>query len=556
MASMTAKEALCWALQSQGIDCVFGNPGTTEIPFLDTLARFSAIRYISTLHESVAVAMADGYARVSGRLGVANVHAAPGTANSLGMLFNARRDNVPLLLLAGQQFSHSLLREPMLSADLVQMTEQFVKWSYQVNRPEEVPLALARAFKTAIQPPRGPVFLALPRDLLEGSVEVKEWPGPAHSFAHRLRGDRSDIERAAGLLLGAQAPVVLAGSEVQTSGAVKELMTLAETCALRVYAPPGCLPWDYPLLSGSWRPMRHELTAPLQGADLLLIVGGPMFREFPPVDLVLEIPVIHLDSDPWEIGKNYPIALGIMADPKAGLEDLCRALEQRIDGAQREALQERSRAIAAANQDARAARAKELQESWESHPISAARLVGEMSRVLDRGTLIVDEGTRSSSYLRRYYPFESGGYMTGEGGCLGWGLGAALGAKLAQPQRQVVAFIGDGSAAFSFQALWTAARYQIAVPIIICNNGSYMAVKSALSLYGGERVERRDYALADLTGIDFVALASSLGVEGRRVEKAQDLCSSLEWALALGKPSLLEVMLDPHDAGHSIPRVS
>lgn len=553
---MTAKEALCRALQAYGTRYIFGNPGTTEIPFLDALASFPDLRYILTLHESVAVAMADGHARASGRPGVANVHAAPGTANSLGMLFNARRDGVPLLVLAGQQFARSLVREPMLSADLVQMTEQFAKWSYQVNQPGEVPLALARALKTSIQPPRGPTFLALPRDLLEETVEVGDWTATAPGAAFRLRGDQADVERAAGLLLGAQAPVALAGAGVQAWGAVEELVALAEACGLRVYATPGSFPWDHPLLCGNWRPTAHELTAPVLDADLLLVVGSPMFREFPPLAPALEMPVIHLDPDPWEVGKNYPAALGMVADPKAGLEDLGQALESRISQAQRAALRERSRTIEAANRQARAARDRELEERWEALPISAARLVGEMGRVLGRDALIVDEATRSSTYLRRFYPFGSSvGYMTCEGGCLGWGLGAALGAKLAQPQRQVVAFLGDGSAAFSLQALWTAARYHIPVPIIVCNNGAYVAVKSALSLYGGERAERGDYDCTELAGIDFVALAASLGVEGRRVERPQDLRPALEWALTPARPSLLEVLLDPHDAGHSIPRV-
>ncbi|HLB12338.1 MAG TPA: thiamine pyrophosphate-binding protein [Dehalococcoidia bacterium] len=553
---MTAKEALCRALQSQGVEYVFGNPGTTEIPILDTLARFPEIRYVLALHESVAAAMADGYARASGRPSVANVHTTPGVANSLGMLFNARRDGVPLVLLAGQQAARFLLREPMLAADLVQMTEQFAKWSYQVHRPEEVPLALARALKTSMQPPRGPVFLALPRDVLEETVEVEEWTAGAVNVTCRLRGDQADMEQAADLLLQAAAPVVLAGSGVQASEAGEELAALAEACAMRVYARPGSLPWDHPLLCGNWRPMRHELAAPLRGADLLLVVGAPMFREFPPVSTVPKIPVIHMDADAWEVGKNFPGAFGIVADPKAGMADLRRALEGKAGEAQRAALEKRRRAIETANREARAARGREMEASWASIPISNARLVGEMARVLDRDALIVDEATRSATYLRYFYPFgPSGGYMSCEAGCLGWGLGASLGAKLAQPERQVVAFLGDGSASYSMQALWTAARYRIAVPVIVCNNGTYMAVRSALSLYGGEIAERGDYSATDLAGLDFVALAGSMGVEGRRVEVPDDLRPALEWSLALGRPSLLEVMIDPHDAGHQVPRV-
>ncbi len=559
MVSMIAKEAVCRALQAQDVEYVFGNPGTTEVPFLDALASFPNIHYILTLHESVAVGMADGYARASGRPGVANVHVTGGVANSMGMLFDASRDGTPLVLLAGQQYAHSLVREPMLSGDLVQMTQQFTKWSYQVNRGADVPLAMARAFKTCMQPPQGPVFLALPRDVLEEDLEtdLREFPSTGPGPSYRARGDTNDIDRAAQLLAEARSPVLLAGPAVFASGAMEELTSLAEACALRVYATPGLLPWDYPLLCGPWRPLRHGLKAPLQGADLLMMAGSPLFKEFPPVATNLDMPVVHIDPSPWEVGKNYPHCAGIVADLKAGLQDLLEAVETKTRGeAQREAIRQRRRVIEAATLAARAARARELEDLWDSVPTSAARLAGELGQVLDPDALIVDEAIRSSTYIENFYPFRvAGTYLTSEAGCLGWGFGASLGAKLARPDRQVVAFLGDGSACFSMQALWTAARYQIAVPIIVCRNGAYMAVKSSLSLYGGDCSEQSNYYCAELGGIDFVGLAGSLGVEGRRVERAQDLRASLEWSLGQNRPTLLEVLVDPQDAGHGVTRI-
>lgn len=556
MVSVAAKEVLCRVLQAHGVKYIFGNPGTTEVPLLDALARFPEIHYILALHESVAASMADGYARASGRPGLVNVHAAPGVANALGMLFNARRDRVPLVLLAGQQFADSLLREPMLSADLVQMTEQFAKWSYQAHRPEELPLALARALKTSMQHPQGPVCLAIPRDLLEETIQVDELHVASAVRSYRHRGDHATIQRAAAMLLKAQAPVVLAGSGVQAAGAANELRELAELCAMRVYAVPGLLNWDHPLMCGNWRPIRHELAAPLRGADLLLVVGSPMFREFPPAVPALDMPLIHIDPDPWEVGKNYPSALGIVADPKSGIDDLVNAVRGMASGEEKSAVRVRFAAIDSANCEARAALDAEQVERWDADPISAPRLVGELGSLLNRDAIIVEEATRSGTYLRDFYPFAaSSGYMTCEAFCLGWGLGAALGARLAQPHRQVVSLVGDGSAAFSLQALWTAARYHIDVPVIICNNSSYMAIKSALCQYGGELAEQGDYSCAELGGVDFVALAASMGIEGRRIERPQDVRPSLEWALALGKPCVLDVIMDPHDAGHGVPRV-
>jgi benzoylformate decarboxylase len=554
---ITGKEYLCRALEAEGVGYIFGNPGTTEIPLLDTLARFPTLRYVLALHESVAVAMADGYARCTGRVAVASVHAAPGSANALGMLLNARRDGTPLLVLAGQLDSTRLLREPMLAADLARLAEQFAKWTYQVAGAGELPLALSRAFRVASQPPAGPVFLSLPRDFLEETIEAG-----AHLRASpplRLRGEGEAIERAATLLLGAQAPVALVGPGVRRARAWQEMTELAETAALRVFATPGSFPTRHPLFCGYWRPTFYELEPAVASADLLLVVGSPMFRELPlwdPALIAADLPIIHLDPDPWEVGKNYPSAVGIVADVGSGLRELTERVKALLDDQRSAALATRRRANQAYSQERRAAREAAQQACWDRSPISAARLAGELDRVLGEEALIVEEATRSGTYLQAFFPWSHpGGYMASSGGCLGWGLGAALGAKLALPQRPVVAFLGDGSTAYSLQGLWTAARYQIPLLVIVCNNRAYVAMKSSLFLYGGRIAERGEYGCVELEGLDFVQLARGFGVEGRRVAKPDELRPALEWGLALGRPALLEVMLDPREAGFGLPSI-
>src|SRR5215470_10921626 len=222
---MRVAAVLMEILRASGVRHLFGNPGTTELPFLDALPD-SDLEYVVALQEATAVAAADGYAQASGQVGVVNVHVAPGVANGLSILHNAARSKTPLLVTAGQQDTRFLLHDPILSGDLVQLTEQFTKWSYEVRRADEAPSALRRALKLALTPPTGPVFLSLPMDLM---MEAVDDTGEAASvLAARARPEAAAVERAASVLAAARAPVIIAGDGVGRAGAVAEVMTLAE----------------------------------------------------------------------------------------------------------------------------------------------------------------------------------------------------------------------------------------------------------------------------------------------------------------------------------------
>ncbi len=533
--------------EAEGVKYVFGNPGSTEIPFLDQFSLYPGTKFVLALHESIAVSMADGYARASGKPGVACVHAAPGTAHSLGALYNANAGNVPVILLSGQQDARMLIREPLLSADLVSLTRPFTKWSWQVTRVEELPVALRRAFKEATSPPSGPVFLSLARNVLDETVDAEVVPPEKYRLAQHLRGDYDVIREAAELLAEAEAPVIFAGHGVSTSAAVPELGKLAETIGARIYAEPGAFPMDHVLYCGA-----IDLVNPLAQAgsgDLVLVVGTRMFAEFfysPSCTLPAGTKAIHLDENARELAKNYPLDAAIVADPKTALREIVYHIQGNQDTADLDHIEQRAGPIAAAKREQDALLGKALEGINDGGFVRVARLARDLREVLDDDGIVVDDGTRSSEYLKKYFEFRRPGtYYNHAGGCLGWGIGAAMGVKLAKPDKQVVAFCGDGSAMYYPQALWTAAQENIAIVVVILNNRGYGVVRWLLTKYEGEALKQGKFTGSEITGIDYVRMAENFGVEGIRVQDETMLVPALKEALSTGRPMLVEVMLEP-----------
>jgi len=551
------KELVCKILQAENVRYIFGNPGSTEIPLLDHLWNYPDIKYVLCLHESVAVSMADGYARASGMPGVVSVHATPGTAHSMGALFNAYTDNVPLVVVAGQQDSRMLIREPFLSADLARLTKPFTKWSWQVSRGEELAVAVRRAFKESTAAPCGPVFLSISRNVLDEVVEDEVVPPEKYRVPQRVRGDLDEITKAAEILLEAENPVIIAGVGVASSGGVPELLKLAEVIGARVYAEPCSFPTDHSLFAG---PVEVRTIGQIaQGSDVLMVVGSPMFTEFsysPTPSVPPGTKTIHMDISSWEVAKNYPVDAAIVADPKVGLKELVHAVQSLLDAKRFDAIDERKTTIAKASQERAESLKKLLDEGSKSEFVRGSRLAVGLQEVLDENAIIVEQGIRSATYLKRYFHFRKPGtYYAERGGSLGWGIAAAMGVKLAQPDRQVVAFVGDGCTMYYPQALWTAAQENIPIVVILLNNCGYLALKSLTMGYGGESLRQKKFIGADIGGIDYVKMAESFGVSAVRVKEESKLKSALQEAVSANRPVLVEVMTDPNDAGFGLPRV-
>ncbi|HWI27525.1 MAG TPA: thiamine pyrophosphate-binding protein [Stellaceae bacterium] len=548
----SGKRAFLELLKQEGVDIIFGNPGTTELPLMDALAVEPGLRYVLALQEAAVMAMADGYAQASGRLAVANVHVAPGLGNALGMLYDAQKAQAPILLTAGQHDQSFNFSEPILWADLPTIARPFVKWSAEVRRIEDLPRAVHRAAKTALAPPTGPVFLSLPADVLNAEAELDL--GAPTRIAAGLRGDRGAIEAAAALLAKAERPLIIAGDVVAQRRAHAELVALAELLGAPVYAEgianTASFPSSHPLFRGAMVRLAPAIRAILQQHDALLSVGGDLFTLSLPSEVDPMPPglaIIHLDVDPWEIGKNYAAKTAILGDPKASLPELTQLLAERLGGEGRARAQNRRQAVQktiAAEREALVAKARA--EAAKS-PIRPLALLEALGAVLPRDAVVIEESISSSPGLRQLVRSDDPQSFFGlRGGGIGWGLPAAIGAKLALPDRPVVALIGDGSAMYTCQALWSAAHDKVGVVFVILNNRSYRILKQRTNAMKGFAAQTDRYVGMDLTDppVDYVGLARSLGVKGARTAALGEAVDLVRQALAESGPSLIEVELD------------
>jgi benzoylformate decarboxylase len=552
MPFLSGKQAFLEILKQEGVEMMFGNPGTTELPLMDGLAREPGIRYILALQEAVAIAMADGYAQASGKLAAVNVHTSPGLGNAMGMLYDAMHSGAPMLLTAGQHDQAMNLTEPILWSDLPPVARPYVKWSHEITRLEDLPRAVRRAVKTAFAHPTGPVFISLPVDVLNAEREL-DLLEPTR-IAPRIRGDMAAVDAAAERLARAKRPVLIAGDAVAHGDALAELVEVAELLGAPVYTecvPSTCaFPFTHPLYQGPFPRLGPPIRSLLMQHDLLFSVGGDLFTLSLPSDvepMPEGLPVIHLDVDPWEIGKNYPAKVAILGDPKATLPDLAQALKSRLTPAARKEAEtrfEQSRAAMEARR--RALRERAAAEAGRA-PITPLSLVAAVVDALPADAVVVDESISSSVGLRELLGSREPRSFYGlRGGGIGWGLPASLGIKLAQPVRPVVALIGDGSAMYTNQSLWTAAHDSIPVVYVIFNNASYRILKQRTLALKGFSAEDDRYVGMDLVNpaIDYVGLARSLGVPGERCEKTADVAPALRRGLASGGPYLLDVRID------------
>lgn len=553
MVFMAGKQAFLEILKQEGVELLFGNPGTTELPLMDGFAREGKIRYVLALQEAVVVAMADGYAQASGKLGAVNVHISPGLGNAMGMLYDAYKAGSPLLVTAGQHDQSMTLTEPVLWSDLPPVARPYVKWAFEVHRLDELPRAVHRAAKVALTPPTGPVFLSLPVDVLNAEGDIE--PGEPTRIDRWTRGARDAVERAAELLVQAKRPIMIAGDAVAQGNALAELQEVAEILGAPVYlegvANRCAFPFTHPLYRGAIPRLAPQLRALLRDYDLLFSVGGDLFTFSLPSDveaLPEGLPIIHLDVDPWEIGKNYPAKVAIVGDPKATLPDLAETLRARFKARRHPEAQRRLEECRQKHEQEIADLKARARAESDRVPIAPLALVHALSEALPPEAVVVDESISSGGGLRTFLRCQDAKSFFGlRGGGIGWGLPAAVGVKLALPDRPVVALIGDGSAMYTNQALWTAARERLAVVFVIFNNRSYRILKQRVHALKGFAAQDDVYVGMDLENplIDFVGLAKSLGVGGERVEKCRDVGPALTRGLAAGSPYLLDVQLDP-----------
>ena len=546
MQKTTGRAAFLQLLVDEGVTHLFGNPGTTELAIMEVVPDFPQLRFVLGLQEACVVAMADGYCRGSGRLAAANVHVMPGLGNAMGALYNARFSGSPVILTAGQQEQGHGLLEPMLYEPLVPVAQPLVKWAVEVTRAADLPRIIHRAAKIALTPPTGPVFLSLPGDVLDETLELDRGRPVRVDAAARPSDDA--LSRVAKMLLESKRPAILAGHELATRDAFGEAGELAELLGAAVFQSSipysAQFPSEHPAFMGALTRLQKQVRATLEPYDLLLCLGADLLRMsvYSPVEPLPEnLPVIHISERSAELGKNYRTDLAIQADVKETLRVLIQALRQRWTPNQKVAAQERLGEIRKSNWTAQRDQARvEAMEAAEASPIDPKYLMLRFAEALPKNAVVVDEGLVSSNSLLKVLPLrDRQSYYGLASGGLGFAIPGAVGLSLALPGRPIAVMVGDGSAMYSIQGLWTAAHLKLPITYVIANNRSYRIIKERLvSFRKSDRFTGMDLREPE---IDFVALAKSMGLPARRITNPQEVSSSLQEGMNSGKPNLVDI---------------
>jgi benzoylformate decarboxylase len=549
MNRITGRSAFLALLKDEGVTHLFGNPGTTELPIMHALAEHPDLTYVMAMQEALVVAMADGFSRASGRLVACNVHVAPGLGNAMGSLYNAKFTGTPLILTAGQQEQGHGLMEPVLYDPLVPIAAPLVKWAIEVTRLEDLPRIMRRAAKVATTPPTGPVFISLPGDILNAEAGIDL--GASSRIDARTRPSADALARLARRLLGAARPVIVVGDEMVKSDAFEPVARLAETLGAPVFqqsiAYGAHFPSRHPCYKGALARVQADTRRLLEPYDLMLALGTDPVRmsvmsetlPMPPGLAVIQIGLID-----WDIAKNFPVEIAVKADIAETAEALVETLVARGGSQLARRASERLAALASDNWSARRARlAADLARHAETAPINPEWATLTLLDALPARAIVVDESLTSGRVMTQLRAHEDRfGFHGLASGGIGWAVPAAVGVSLAQPERPVVCYVGDGSAMYSIQALWTAARHRLPVTYVIANNGGYRIIKQRLkAFHGSERFVGMDFADP---AVDLSALARSLGVPAERVTMPGDLArllAGLDW---MKGPRLIEVMMD------------
>jgi benzoylformate decarboxylase len=517
--SVSVREAVFRVLREFRVDTLFGNPGSTELPLFRTFP--ADFRYVLGLQESIVVAMADGFAQSRRTAAVVNLHSAIGVGHAVGSLFTAYRNQTPLVVVAGQQARSLLPLEPFLySEQASNLPRPYVKWSCEPARAEDVPAALSRALFTSLQPPRGPAFVSVPVDDWDRSCT----PPMQHEVSSITAGDPAMLARAAAMLSGARRPVLIVGAAVARDAAWSEVIALAERHQAAVWVSPlssrNSFPERHPLFAGFLPAERRQIVDRLTGSDLILVLGAPVFTyhvegegpHIPP-----EASLVQLTDDPAAAARA-PLGLSIVTDLKLGIQALLAAA---APGRTAPAVPPRAPAL-------------------PSDRLTDRFLMLKLAALRPPDSIVVEEAPSSRGAMHDYLPMlEPDSFYTCASGGLGYGLPAAVGVALGRPGRRVIALLGDGSAMYSIQGLWSAAELALPVTFVIVNNGGYRALDQFAPHFGMTAVPG-----TLLPHLDFCTLARAQGVDAVRVSRAAELDAALAMGFAARGPMLIEVCVE------------
>lgn len=545
---MRGRQVLMQTLVNHGVERIFGNPGTTESPLLDSLLDYPSLQYVVHLHEGVAVGAANFYAQASGKTAFVNLHVAPGLGNAIGMIYGALKNSSPMVVTAGQQDTRMRLRDPVLGHDLAAIAAPVTKWSVQVESADELGPILQRAFKIANEAPAGPVFVALPINVMEQETDIA--PARPATLFDKSRPDPAGIETMARLLAAAKSPAIVAGDDVARAGADKSLVKLVDKLGAAVWFEglrgQNSFPTDHAAYRGTLAFDAPGVAKQFASNDLVLLVGGPFFEEVwyaPGSPFPAGCKVLQIEWGSPRLAYNFAVDAGVLADVGATLEALEAALPK-IDGAAK-----RSEAMKAQREADDAAQKARVEKAWSRSPTSMARCMAEIRAGAPKNVVVVDETITANLDLFKTFSFaRPGDYYSGRGGGIGQGVAGALGVAVAETKRPILCVSGDGSSMYSIQALWTAAHHDLPIVFVILANREYRVLKHNIDAYRArfEVKSNKPYAHMDLTGpvLGFVDMARGMGIAGTHVTKADDIQKAVAAAFASGKPHLIEIEIE------------
>lgn len=547
------RDLLFQMLEHYRVDYIFGNPGTMELPLIDGAYQHPEIRYISALHEAIAVGMAMGYARHTGKHGVVILHVAPGLANGMGNLYNAYRAGLPLVVLAGQHHSRLLLEEPILAGDHVGMVKSMTKWAHEVRHIDELPLALHRAFKVAITPPTGPVFLSIPYDIALQPTPVEHLPAPTR-IAADFCASEAVLKEIAVELFEAERPLILVGDGVGAADALEEASQLALLVGAGVMGEPmpTCQNFDSRKdhFLGTLPNRAKNIREALAKHDLILFAGVnaqaavPLFDDRGPL-LPPESKIVYLHHNPWEMGKNHPGGLGAWGELKSSLAALVE-IARSLSAPYLEKVTARLARVREESKRRKKELADQLDRELGDGLLTARTVAGTLNRCLpeDGRFSVVNEGVSNAIFFNDYLDlWEAKQYTAGKGGGLGHGIAQALGIALAEPSRRVVSVTGEGTLLYYPQVFYTAYQTKARLLYLILNNKSYRILKMALKSFGPPLGERELECLNLDQPFDIIQLARSFGLQGERVSRLADLEGALKRGLSYDGPYVLDVAI-------------
>jgi len=549
LALIAGKHALLKMFEAEGVEYMFGNPGTSEAPMMAIMDQYPSIEYVLVLQEGVAVGLAEGYARSTGKVPLVSLHIDNGMSNGLSLMIDQLYSGTPMVMTAGNKDIRKLAPG---RSDLANMARPYAKWSTEITHAEQVPGVIRRAFQEARTAPTGPAFVAMSGNAFDDVADVDLIPSAKIDVSPSA--DPQLIDQICSMVAGAERPILIVGDRVAESNGTAAAVAVAEAGGMRAYGHSSTgvnFPADHPLWQGNLSMREVAAIDAIRAADVIVAVGCPVFDEFfylPGQFVAANSKLIHIDINPGAIGKSEPTDIGILASPGKALGQLAEALDVGLSGSQVEAAAGRKRE-AAGESAARIDAFRQLAgTSAKGRPMSPAMMVDHLAKALPANSAVFNDAVSTSGLLfDALAPSTQGTYYGCRGQAIGWGMGAVMGVKLGSPDQPAVGVIGDGSAIMSVQALWTAVNSDIPAVFVICNNASYRVLKVNMNHY--HRLSALDqpdsyFAMDFPNPLDFAAQAQAYGMQGIRVEDPAEIDSAINSAIDSGKPAVIDMIID------------